>query len=71
MAHKFVIMIAGELHTYDQYEQIPDQFDHVIEFQPEIPLGPHTEEQHLEIDSWMPRFNRLMEIEHASSSKTG
>jgi hypothetical protein len=71
MAHRFVIMIKGEIHTYDQYESIPEEFDHVIEFQPEIPPGPHTDEQHREIDSWMPRFRRLMEIEHASSSKIG
>ena len=64
-------MIAGELYTYDQYDQIPDEFDHVIEFQPEIPPEPHTEDQHQEIDSWLPRFHRLMEIEHASSSKIG
>jgi hypothetical protein len=70
MAHRFVIMINNELHVYDQYEQIPDQFDHVIEFQPEIPPEPHTHEQHLEIDSWMPKFKKLMEIEYASSSKT-
>jgi hypothetical protein len=70
MAHRFVILIAGELHTYDQYHQIPDQFDHVIEFCPEIPPGPHTDAQHEEIESWIPRFNRLMEIEYASSSKT-
>ncbi len=62
-------MIDSELHTYDQYEQIPDQFDHVIEFQPEIPPEPHTEKQHHEIDSWVPRFRRLMEIEYASSGQ--
>lgn len=71
MAHRFVIMVNGELHTYDQYESIPDEFDHVIEFQPEIPPEPHTEEQHREIDSWVPRFKKLMEIEYASSSKIG
>jgi hypothetical protein len=64
-------MISGELHTYDQYHQIPDCFDHVIEFCPEIPPGPHTDAQHEEIESWSPRFHRLMEIENASSSKTG
>jgi hypothetical protein len=69
MAHRFVVMIEGELHTYDQYEQIPDQFEHVIEFQPEIPPEPHTDVQHKEIDSWVPKFKRLMEIEYASSSK--
>jgi hypothetical protein len=69
MAHRFVVMIDGELHTYIQYEQIPDQFDHVIEFQPEIPPEPHTAAQHEEIKSWPPRFNRLMEIEYASSGQ--
>lgn len=71
MAHRFVILIDNVLHTYDQYEQIPDQFDHVIEFSPEIPPEPHTHEQHQEIDSWLPKFQQLMEIENARSSKTG
>jgi len=71
MPHRFVVMINNVLHTYDQYEQIPEQFDHVIEFQPEIPPEPHTDAQHTEIESWIPRFHRLMEIENASSSKTG
>ena len=70
MPHRFVIMISGRLHTFDRYEDIPDRFDRVIEFCPEIPPGPHTEEQHEEIESWVPKFERLMEIERASSSKT-
>lgn len=69
MAHRFIIKIKGVLHTFDRYEDIPDEFDNVIEFMPEIPPGPHTQEQHDEIDSWIPRFQRLMEIERASSSK--
>jgi len=69
MAHRFVVMIDGELNTYDQYEQIPDQFEHVIEFRPEIPPEPHTNEQHQEIELWLPRFFRLMEIEYASSGQ--
>lgn len=63
-------MISDRLHEFDRYEQIPDQFDHVIEFCPEIPPGPHTAEQHAEIEAWVPRFERLMEIEHARSSKS-
>ena len=60
-------MISGQLHEYTRYEDIPDVFDHVIEFCPEIPPGPHTQDQHDEIDAWVPRFERLMEIEHARS----
>ena len=70
MGHRFVIMQDDELVEYDQYEDIPDDFDHVIEFLPEIPPEPHTHEQHEEIDSWHDKFLRLMRIEDASSSKT-
>ena len=69
MGHRFVIMQDDELVEYDRYEDIPDDFDHVIEFLPEIPPGPHTHEQHEEIDSWHDKFLRLMRIENASSSK--
>lgn len=71
MPHRFVIMVSGQLRKFDRYEDIPDQFDHVIEFVPEIPPGPHTDEQHAEIKAWIPRFKRLMEIENAGSSKIG
>lgn len=60
-------MRGNILAEYDLYENIPDDFDHVIEFLPEIPSGPHTQEQHEEIDSWHDKFLRLMEIEHARS----
>jgi hypothetical protein len=69
MAHRFAVMIDHVLCTYDQYEQIPDEFDHLIEFKPEIPPEPHSDVQHKEIEEWLPRFNRLMEIENASSVK--
>ena len=67
MGHRFVIMRGNTLYEYDQYEDIPDDLDHVIEFLPEIPPGPHTHDQHEEIDSWNDKFLRLVEIEHARS----
>ena len=70
MPHRFVVMISGVLHEFDSYEHIPAEFDHVIEFRPEIPPGPHTQQQHDEIDAWVPKFEKLMEIEHARSSQT-
>ena len=63
-----MIMRGNVLSQYDLYEDIPDDFDHVIEFLPEIPPGPHSQEQHEEIDSWHDRFLRLMRIEHARGS---
>jgi hypothetical protein len=67
MGHRFVIMQDDKLYEYAEYEQIPSEFDHVIEFAPEIPPGPHTDQQHKEIDQWQVKFKRLMEIEYASS----
>jgi hypothetical protein len=61
-------MVNGELNTYTEYEDIPETFDHVIEFSPEVPPPPHTEEQHDEIDKWNFRLQALMEKERASSN---
>ena len=69
MGHRFVIMRDDKLYEYTEYEQIPDDFDHVIEFAPDAPQGPHTDQQHEEIAQWPARFERLMEIEYASSRK--
>ena len=69
MEHKFVVMKDQVLYTYSEWQQIPLDFDHVIEFLPAIPPGPHTHAQHEEIDSWNGRFQQLMEIERACSSK--
>ena len=65
--HEFVVMKNNQLFTYTNYEDIPLDFDHVIKFRPQIPEGPHTEEQHEEIEQWNSKLQRLMEIERASS----
>ena len=71
MAHKFVVMISGELHVYENFMDIPQEIDHVIEFLPEVPPPPHTDEHHQEIAAWPNRLKELMEREHASSRKNG
>ena len=68
MPHEFVLLVNGKLETYHNYDDIPDVFDNVIKFFPEIPDGPHTEEQHEEIDSWNLKFQQLMEKERARSN---
>lgn len=62
-SHKFQVIVDGEVKTYTRYEDIPEKFDNMVLFQPYIPPGPHTDEQHQEIDSWMERFALLMERE--------
>ncbi len=68
MAHEFKIIRNRKLETYYEYEHIPNEFEHLIKFAPEIPPEPHTEEQHEEIEAWQHKFKRLMEIELASSN---
>jgi hypothetical protein len=61
--HKFKVRIGKEILTYDRYEDIPETFDNMILFAPKIPQGPHTDEQHAEIDIWMERFVDLLKRE--------
>ncbi len=63
MAHEFVVLLNGKLKTYTKYEDIPERFDNVIRFIPEIPEPPHTHEQHEEMDSWNERLQELMKRE--------
>ena len=63
MANKFTILLDGKLIDYENFEDIPDKFDNLIQFLPEIPPGPHTDEEHEEIEQWMFRFAELMKRE--------
>ena len=55
---------------FERYEDIPEEFDYLIEFVPEVPPGPHTEQEHEEIASWLDKFDRIMERQRVSSRKT-
>lgn len=72
MNSEFVIIKNGKLESYERYEDIPDNFQHVIKFMPYIPPPPHTDEQHEEIENWGDKLKRLLEIEkrNGSSSRT-
>lgn len=65
MKSEFVLMVNGELRSYERWEDIPEKFDHVIKFKPHWPEPPHTAEQHAEIESWLPRFQELMRRERS------
>ena len=67
MAHEFVILRKGILETYSKFEEIPLDLEHVIKFLPEIPDGPHSPEQHEEIDSWNEKLQQLLEIERQNA----
>jgi hypothetical protein len=69
----FKFVVNGELVSCDRYEDIPNDFEHVIEFVPDLPEpegedGGHTEEQHEQMLVWNTRLQELMERERASSN---
>lgn len=69
MAHEFKLIVNGNMVTYTEYDKIPDIFDHVICFKPEIPAGPHTPEQHEEINTWNEKLQKLMIKERNNASR--
>jgi len=63
MAHQFEILNQGKIIVYSNFDDIPESFENLIRFAPEIPPEPHTEEQHHEIDQWNKRLQILMRRE--------
>ena len=68
MPHVFRVLRNGRIEEYNNYHSIPHDFEHVIAFIPEIPPGPHTHDQHVEIEGWNDKLQKLMEIERARSN---
>ena len=65
---EFQFVVNGELRTYTSWGDIPEEFEHVIKFLPDIPPEPHTEEEHAEMALWNTRLQELMEKEHARNN---
>lgn len=59
----FQIVVDGELRTYHRYKDIPQKIDRVIRFEPQIPEGPHTDEEHKWIESLPQNMEELMKRE--------
>ena len=70
---EFQLVVNGILETYTKYEDIPDTFENVIKFLPDLPEpegedGNHTDEQHAEMARSNGRLKALMEKERARSN---
>ena len=66
MAHEFTFLVDGELVTFTEWENIPDKFDHVIRFIPDVP---HEEVDHSgEHNIWNDRLQELMQKERDNAS---
>lgn len=60
MKGRFVVRTNEQLLEFSNFEDIPMEFDNVIAFEPDFPEGPHTEEQHKEIDSYPLKLFELL-----------
>ena len=64
---EFQFIINGELVTFDNYDDVPDEVEHVIKFLTDILEDPHTEDEHKELALWNDKLQQLMEKERARS----
>lgn len=63
MAHEFVVMRNGVIETYEDYDKIPHDFQHVIKFVPELSDHHDHDESHI----WAEKLQTLMAIEKNNS----
>lgn len=62
----YKVLVDGELKTFYDYNDIPIEFDNLIKFEPEIPEGPHTHEEHEMIDGLNDVIRDLMKRERGN-----
>jgi hypothetical protein len=69
MKHEFKILKNRQIEIYDDYDKIPEDFDHIISFKPWIPDGPHTHDEHSEISEWNNKLQNLIKKEKENASR--
>jgi len=60
---RFQVLKDGELLTFSRYSDIPQSFDNLVLFEPDIIDGPHTDEQHEEMHKLNDMLLKLMSRE--------
>ena len=68
MKGHFVIKIGSATVTYEDFDDIPMEFDNLISFKPTAPEPPHSEEDHKEMEKYNEKLQQLMRRENASSN---
>lgn len=59
----YVIRDGVELMEFSNWNDIPNEFDYLIRFEPEVPPPPHTDEQHEELEGIHAKFKEMMQRE--------
>lgn len=63
MKGKFEVLIDGKVQTFTEIDSIPEKIDNMISFLPEYMEGPHTKEEHEELEKHNQVLKQLMERE--------
>ena len=63
MKGEYIIILNGTIHTYTDFDDIPDKIGAVISFNPDYPEPPHTNEEHELIETFNDKLKQLMERE--------
>ena len=61
---KFVIRDEDKLIEFDRCGDLPDTFDHLISFEPNIPPTPHSVNDHEEMSKWTEYLQELVAKEN-------
>ena len=61
---KFVVKRDGELIEVDRCGDLPDDFDHLIRFEPDIPEAPHSINDHEMMSKWTEYLQELVAKEN-------
>jgi hypothetical protein len=64
---QFIVKIGTDLLEFSNYNDIPDKFDNVIIFKPEVPDSPHSEDDHKLIATFDGKLKELMKRETNAS----
>ena len=68
MKGEFVIREGSAIITFEDFDDIPMEFDNLISFKPDAPEPPHSEEDHKEMETYNEKLQELMRRENASSN---
>ena len=60
----FVVKRDGELIEVDRCGDLPDDFDHLIRFEPDIPEAPHSINDHEMMSEWTEYLQKLVAKEN-------
>jgi len=63
MRGEYKVLKDGKILKYDNYDDIPQEFDNVISYKPDWPEPPHTEEEHAIMAVYNDKLQELMKRE--------